>query len=257
MAQRNQRKRTRRSAVFWPKLLTMAAVVAAVVLCIAIFFRASEFTVTGNVRYSAEEIIAASGIAEGDNLLMISKSEAAGLIVAKLPYVTQVQIHRQLPNSVVIEVVESAAAAVVQDAYGGQWLIAADGRVLEQADETAAQRYPQLTGLTAVNPQAGGQLQAAEEDGEAKVAAAEAVLSALAESSASGHIVSIDLEQLYSIRMMYEQQYEIVLGGTDDLTYKFTYLEQILTELAEQRPGAGGQIDLTLETDGTARFLPW
>ncbi len=256
MAVKNQRKKKKRSAGFWPRLLTMAAVVAAVVLCIAIFFKVSDITVTGNIRYSAEEIIAASGIETGSNLLMVNRSTASAQLLAKLPYVTEARVRRALPNSVSIEVVECSAAAVVSDAYGGQWLIAPDGRLLEQADETAAEQYPRLTGITAAEPQAGAVLT----PGEGESATAEivsAVLSALAGSTVADQIVSIDFEKNYAIKLMYGEQYEIDLGGTDDLAYKFSYLEQILVELAERDPTAGGQIDLTLETEKVARFLPW
>ena len=56
---------------------------------------------------------------------------------------------------------------------------------------------------------------------------------------------------------MYGEQYEIDLGGTDELAYKFEYLEQILAELTSRQPDVSGQIDLTLQTEKVARFLPW
>lgn len=256
MAVKNQRKKKKRSTGFWPKLLTMAAVVAAVVLCIAIFFKVGSVTVTGNVRYSAEEVIAASGIETGSNLLMVNRSNASAQILARLPYVTEARVRRTLPDSVSIEVTECSAAAVVSDAYGGAWLLAPDGRLLEQADGEMAQRYPRLTGVTAAEPQAGAVLTPGEGES-ATAATVSAVLGALADSSVAGQIVSIDFEKSYAIRMMYGELYEINLGGTDDLAYKFSYLEQILVELAERDPSAGGQIDLTLETEKVARFLPW
>lgn len=256
MAVRTHKKRKKHSSGFWPRLLTMAAFVIAVVFCIALFFRVGSFGVSGNVRYTADEIIAASGIEAGSNLLLVSKSEASGLIIAKLPYITQVQVHRTLPNSVQFEVIECDAVAVVADGYEGLWLIAPDGRLLEQVDQTTAEQYPRLTGFSAYQPQAGSPLQVEDENSNMPDAVG-AVLRALEGRSVCEHIISIDMEKPYSITMMYENRYEVALGGTEELDYKMTYLEQVVAELAEMNPDASGRIDLTLETEKVARFLPW
>lgn len=256
MAVRTHKKRMKRSTGFWPRLLTMVAIVIAIVFCIALFFRVGSFTVTGNVRYTADEVIAASGIEPGSNLLLVSKSEASGLIIAKLPYITQVQVHRTLPNSVELEVVECDAAAVVADAYEGLWLIAPDGRLLEQVDQAVAEQYPLLTGVAAHQPQAGRALQLEEENSNVPDAVI-AVLRALEGRAVAEHIVTINMEKIYSITMMYEDRYEIALGGTSELDYKITYLEQVVAELADMDPETAGRIDLTLETEKVARFLPW
>ena len=254
MAGKNQRKKKTRVGRILPGVLTMAAIVAAVVLCVAIFFKVGTVAVTGNERYSADEIAAASGIAVGDNMLMVNRSAASGQVLAKLPYVTKVQVTRTLPNKVTIAVEECAAAGVVTDESGAGWLIAPDGRILEMAGEDAA--VPVLTGITAVSPQPGEKLVPGEEDA-ATCDMVASVLTALAKSPAADKIVSVDFEKIYSIRMMYGEKYEIDLGGTDELAYKFEYLEQILTELAAREPDASGQIDLTLQTEKVARFLPW
>jgi cell division protein FtsQ len=254
MAATNQKRRKKRGSGVWARLLTMLAVVAAVVFCIAIFFKVDQFDVTGNERYSADEIVAASGLEQGGNLLMFSRSEVAAQIQAKLPYITEVRVHRALPDTVTIEVVECSPVAVISDAYGAQWLMSSDGRLLEQAETATAAQYPQVTGAIAVEPQAGQSL--VTEDSSTTYALC-TLLEALDGSSVQDKIVSVDVEKIYALTMMYGEQYEIDLGGTDDLDYKFAYLEQILEELKKQNPDASGQIDLTLETDKVARFLQW
>lgn len=254
MAGRNQKKKRRHSAGVLPGLLTMAAVVAAVVLCVAIFFKVGTITVTGASHYTTAEIIAASGVTQGDNMLLVDRSEASARILAKLPYITGAQVSRVLPETVNITVTECEAAACAADAYGAYWLIAPDARVLERTDEEPG--VPVLTGLTLADPQPGSLLSTLEEDA-ADGETVAAVLTALADSTVAEHIVSIDFEKVYSIRMMYGEQYEVDLGGTDELAYKLQYLEQILVELAAREPDAAGQIDLTLQTEKVARFLPW
>ena len=65
------RTRKRISAEVWKRLLIMGGIVAAVVLSMIIFFRVRSIEVIGNSYYTPEEIIAAAGVAEGDNLLTV------------------------------------------------------------------------------------------------------------------------------------------------------------------------------------------
>ena len=66
------------------KLLIMAAVVAAVVFGVAIFFKVGRVEVQGNTIYSSEKIMEASGLELGDNLLTVSRARVAGNVKAEL-----------------------------------------------------------------------------------------------------------------------------------------------------------------------------
>lgn len=54
----------------WAKMLVAVAVV---LLFSLIFFRVRSFEVSGNVRYTAEEVTEASGITNGDILMAVNK----------------------------------------------------------------------------------------------------------------------------------------------------------------------------------------
>ena len=56
------------------KLLIMAALVAAVVFGVAIFFKVGRIEVQGNTIYASDKIIEASGLELGDNLLTVSRA---------------------------------------------------------------------------------------------------------------------------------------------------------------------------------------
>ena len=112
------------------RLLIMLAVVAAVVFGVAIFFKIHTVEVQGNTIYSANEVIAASGIQSGDNLFTLNKEAAAGNIKAGLPYVETVSINRFLPDKVVIEVKESDAVFAVTSDTNTTWLINSVGKAL-------------------------------------------------------------------------------------------------------------------------------
>ena len=119
------------------RVLIMAAIVAAVIFGVAIFFKVNTVEVQGNAIYSAEEIRSASGIQKGDNLFTLNKEAAAGSIKASLPYVETVSIIRFLPDKIVIEVKESDATFAVTTDTNTTWLINSVGKALEQISDSA------------------------------------------------------------------------------------------------------------------------
>lgn len=99
----------------------MLALVAAIVLGVAIFFQVNDVQVQGNRIYSAEQVIEASGLESGDNLLMVNRASVVGNVQAQLPYVQKVSVGRVLPDTVVIRVQESEIAGIVEADVGSKW----------------------------------------------------------------------------------------------------------------------------------------
>lgn len=356
------------------KLIIMAAVVAAVVFGVAIFFKVSSIEVHHNVLYSAEQIIEASEIEQGDNLLTLNKAIAAGKIQARLPYVERVSIGRTMPDTVVIDVTESTATFAVATDVNTVWLISSTGKALERLDpetpkaesadasveellsaqeaeqapqpeepapseeerlsenaakrsgeaeaeneteaeneaeaeenaalsaeeqqlsELAAKRSGQtgqepeasapsdeslqalaerriaqeaaaaaaeeeakasrltdaasIIGVTIHNPTAGQQVTAVNQSA---LDAALAVLEQFRGTGLLAHVRSVNVEKEFDIVVQYDDQYEIRLGGTDNLPYKVQYLQAILDRLSEYQAGT---IDLTFTQEDVARFHP-
>ena len=123
------------------RLVIMLALVAAVVFGVAVFFKVSRVEVQGNSLYSAEQVVQASGIEAGDNLLTLNKATVAGNIITQLPYVEKVSVGRSMPDAVILEVQESTARFAVMSDTNVIWLINSSGKALE--------RYDGLTDVTA------------------------------------------------------------------------------------------------------------
>ena len=105
------RRRRRGRFSFLTKLLCILLIAGAVVAALTVFFKVQSITVSGNARYTSEEVVAASGIEIEDNLFLLNKYSAAQAIFEKLPYVEEATINRALPDTIVITVRECAAAA--------------------------------------------------------------------------------------------------------------------------------------------------
>ncbi len=244
-----QRRYGRSSGVL-ARIFVMLLVVAIFIFCAAIFFKITDIVVEGNNLYTDEEVVDASGLALGDNLLAVSRGTVAGRIQASLPYVEDVQVGRALPGTVTVTVRESDAVYAVYAANGTVWLMNSSGKLLEQA-APGASSYPWLVGVTVQNPQAGNQAACAETEA---LDAALTVIQLLESTDYLPKIVEIDVTKPYDIILRYESLYEIHLGGVDQMEYKMRYLTAIL---ADSQIAEGGIIDLTLEKENAAVFKPW
>ena len=120
MARRKHSKRRRRrgSLGFLYKLLSVAVICTAIVLALTLFFRVETITVSGQRRYTEDQIREASGVESGDNLYLLNKHEVAARITQALPYVESIRINRKLPDTLRIEVRECGPPmALVQDGF--------------------------------------------------------------------------------------------------------------------------------------------
>ena len=125
MAARRSRKGRRRNRGRFGglyKLLSILLILAAIILGCVVFFRVNTMLVEGNSRYTAEEVIAASGVQQGDNLFALNKSHMISQILTRLPYVDDLSIQRKLPDTLVFYVTESVPVAWVESG-GTCWLL--------------------------------------------------------------------------------------------------------------------------------------
>lgn len=129
--------------------LIVAGVLVALLLIAGVLYAApvltiSAFNVTGTQRLTPKQVVEASGLHEGDNLLRISARDAAAGVAA-LPWADSVTVSRTLPHTVDIEVREREAVAFV-DAPDGPHLIDARGR--EFVVETPPPGAVRIVGLS-------------------------------------------------------------------------------------------------------------
>lgn len=249
-----------RRGTFLLKLVSVVAVVMALMLVMSVFFKVETVTVSGAEKYSAWMVMEASGIRQGDSLLGISKAQAAGRIQSQLPYVEKVKIGRKLPGTVMIEIKELEVTYAIQANDTSWWLIASSGRVIEQIDSAAATGYTRILGVLADGPRKDQtvtaakqtlQTEATEETAESgltvptqfvttdadRLAVALEILQCLEESEVIGTIASIDVTDLTDITMEYGQRFHVVLGDSERLSYKISYMAQAISQLDEYEIG--------------------
>ena len=159
----SSRRRRRGSSGFLYKLLSMLAICAVIIVALTLFFRVETIVVTGTERYTAEEVIQASGVETGDNLFLLNKPTVNQRIRDALPYVERVKrINRKLPDTLLIEVEECGTPlAVVQD--GSAWLVSPLGKIVEQLPAGQAEGYAVIDGCQLLTPTVGTKIALATE----------------------------------------------------------------------------------------------
>lgn len=240
-------KRRRGRFSFLYKVLSILLVAAAVVVACVVFFRVNSVEVVGNVRYTAQEIIEASGIQMGDNLVGLSRSRVSVAIRTQLPYVESVAVQKILPDGVVLKVTERVAAASV-DSAEGRWLMSSQGKLLEKDNGTI--RAIQITGLTAVGPYAGGMIQVSEEE-KITLSYVEELLAAIESHGYLNECTALDCSAVTYITLDYGI-YRLKLPRDMDYDY---YLQLTEAALASSTipEGQRGTLDLTV-VKGKAYF---
>lgn len=223
--ERKHPRRTKRRGRFrfLYKLISLVVVAAAMVTACVIFFRVNEVRVEGNSHYTPQEIIEASEIEMGDNLVTLWTWQINQLVGSKLPYVQRVVLDHTFPDKVTLRVVERTVAATVVG-NGSQWLMAADGYLLET---TGQSQGIAIVGLEVVDPQAGQPMQVSEKDqskGKAIVPLMEALKRAgkldqctkFDCSAASSILVSYGIHQLrFPLHGDYDRMLELFQAALD------------------------------------------
>ena len=248
---RNTRRRRRGSLGPLLRGLSVLLAAGAIVAALTLFFKVGEVEVTGNVRYTAEDILEISGVEQGDNLILLDKYHIAQRLYTQLPYITNVRINRKLPDGLVVEVTETTAAAAVRGG-GGWWLLSGGGKLLEVVENSAAQNYMQIKGLETQEPVAGGRLSLVE-DCAITVERLEELLRLMEEKGMLAMVDSISVTDREKLVIGYDDRFRVELFYDADFDFKLSCLKSVVSEL---EPNETGTIRMTMADDNEIRFIP-
>lgn len=251
--------------VFLVRLLTVTAIVVAMIAGMSLFFKVETITVAGAETYSAWNVREASGIMEGDGLLTFSRAKANAQIQAKLPYVKNSRIGIKLPNTVIIYIEEAEVTYAIKSFDGIWYLMTSAGRVVEQINDAAAAKHTKIYGVTIQTPTVGEMAIAMEEapavtepegateatsageetapptpvavSGSLRLASVLQILKALEANDIVGEAASVDVTRLQDIILWYGTRYQVNLGDTSRMEYKIACMNDVILEMSEYDSG--------------------
>ena len=228
---KRRRRRSRGGGRFLSLYLVQAVVVTAVVIgagCI-VFLKVNQFEVEGNQRYSTEEIAKASGVSKGDNLFLVNKTETARKLLDELAYVRSVNIKRKLPDTLVITVAETNAAAAIQSGKEW-WLVNEEGKVLDTTKKP--KEFIQITGLELVSPEAGQSMKVKSEDKPMRDSLLR-LLKAMKGRELLEDVRSVDCTDSKLLVMDYRGQLTVKILADADFDYQVKMLEAVLEKYVD------------------------
>lgn len=249
---RTTRRRRRRGSLgrlLRPLSVLLAAV--AVVAALTLFFKVDKIEVTGSSRYQAEEIIAASGVERGDNLILLDRRKTAQRLYTELPYITQVQVNLKFPDTLLVEVTEVQAIASIQGA-GAHWLLSAKGKLVELADESTAADYLAISGVEAVSPTVSQMLELPEDSPLTRERLA-VLLEALESRGMLARVDGLDLSDRDILVLGYDGRFQVEMFYDADFDFKLHCLQEAVDLL---EPNERGILRMTMQDDNEARFIP-
>lgn len=241
--QQRLRRRRRNRLVF--RVVCGLLVCAAIVFAPTVFFRVSHVTVTGDTRYTADELIRTSGVQEGDNMFFLDSDHIAQALQAKYPYLDTVELHRRLPSTLQIEVTERTPALSVE-ADGAYLLLDMAGKVLEEVELPEA-NTAEILGAEAEELSVGDVV--ADEDN--KLRTVLDLMNRMTQYEMNEEVDSVDIDKAYDVRMRFDGRYTILLGDLSEMEHKIQFLQAILKEPSLPETGI---IDLT--DDERAHYRP-
>ena len=250
MAQRRRRRPPRRPRrrryhgrgrlTVLTRFLSFLVICSAIAAALILFFKTQNFVVSGNRRYTEQEIIDSTGVEIGDNMFLLNKFAISRQITAQLPYIETVSIRRSLPDTLVITVEEcEAVAAILQDNAG--WLVSSGGKILEEVTSAQAAQYPQITGVELLMPSVGEMIEFPA-SGNATEEQVLGLLSALEERGMLGELESIYCSDRDELVMSYDGRFQVVMNYDDNFTQDLEALEEVIAKL---QPNETGTIILT------------
>lgn len=201
----------------------LALIVIAVVLIIlanTVLFKCSQIEVSGNDKYTADEIVRISGLQTGENLLHINVSAARDNIVNSLAYIDDAQVKKSFPTKINIAVTEAEKQYCIVE-NGVTAAISRKGKIIEHC---GAGELPVVKGFEAETTEVGKWLKSKAE-GKTEIPAE---IFETADKTGLKNITEIDISDKFSVKVEVENRVILNLGPAEELESKLRVAVEII-----------------------------
>ena len=242
-----RRQKIRRKKIIIRTLIGIVFFCIGIVLALTLFFNINKIVVSGDKVYSDKEIIDASGVNMGDNLIFLSKTALNEEISSELAYVGSAKIKRRLPSTLEIIITKTEAyMAVARDGY--YILLDRNGKVLEKDLETVGENII-LANLGEISSIEVGEIISLKSE---KVFAKLNDVISECDNVGITEITSVDLSDIYNIKLVYQGRITLELGETDkdNLSSKLALGKAAIERQNEENNNYRGTINLTVDGKG-------
>lgn len=208
------------------------------------FLAVKAIQVEGETRYSAEELIAQSGLYVGQSLLAVNKVQAHNSLLQQFPYLSRVEIGNAAFDTLSIRVEETPVMGVVQMERG--WMVVGENNhALERLSKVNLPKDTlQIVGATLAGEEIGKALL---DDRSLRICQ---TLIAAAEAYGLTDLSAIDITEKTNISLRVGKSLQVVLGNETNLAVQLQALVATLPTLYENNgKDADGRLDMTAYAD--------
>lgn len=239
------RKVNRNRKILFGLVGTVVAALVILVLSITVLFNVTSIKVVeAGKRYTADQIIMASGLDVGDNMIRTNFDSVAERIETSLPYILEAKITKKLSGEVKITVKDTSEAFVVEFSKGDLLVTDKNGKALRTVKE-----YPEDCKLMKIKTTSepfstiGSVFKLSNETENKNYNALKAELTEL---GLFGKITEIDLRDANSLKVVYENRLRLLIGTTDDLDTKLKSAAETIKIENKNNPTTIAEINLTI-----------
>lgn len=241
---RNRKKRK--------KLRVKNAVTAGAVLLFALIFIAvycysrgaliETIIIDGGSIYTAEEIYQAAGISKGKNMLSLREKKVRRDVTTKLPYIKDVQLDFDLPDTVILTIKATSDKYVITGT--GNWLtLDTDGKVVSESKQKIKDGMFRVDGFDS-QLFSTGDTYVPEGTNQERYKLTKKIV-ALFEKSGVVKSAVINVKNTEDVCVIYNEKVAVYLGDCKNLEEKIPYASGIIAEVTAA--GKTGYIDMRFD----------
>ncbi len=206
--------------------ISLAAVAVVLALSMTVLFNISSISVKGTgTKYSADQIMMASGIDVGDNMVRTNFKKVEERIEKGLPYVLDAEITKTITGKVTIKITDTKAVTAVKTSQG-YVLADVNGKTLEivkTIPENSNLMILKIKGTVTATP---GEPFAFSDENEK--ALYDELMILLNEAGIASELTEMDLTQRSSLKLIYQNRLRLLLGSTEKLDEKIKSGAQVI-----------------------------
>lgn len=243
---RKRKRRYKKSFRIFRAFLVIS-IPAIMIYSMSVLLKIKDIELLGNVPYTKSELLDSIDVENGDNLITVNTVKIASNLLKNHVYIDQIQIIRDFPDVLRIELTEVTVLGTVYtgDTY---YLIDINGKILEEITSKEADNYIKIYGIDLDSPVIGEIMKPVSDY---KLESLLSIYNSFVSEGLTDNVLEINLEKMYDVKVIYTEKYELCFGSIEDISYKIRLLEEVLKKLTISDIGV-----IDLSSTSKARFIP-
>ena len=196
-------------------LITILLIILLIILCYTPILQIRKINCIGNKTISYEDIISASNIKLGDNMIRTSKSDAIDNI-DNIPYIKSVEIEKDFPSTILIKITECEINSYIE--INKKYIYLDDeGKVLEISDKKPEQNVPLLKSGK-IKTYKVNEVIVFENSNQ--ISSYKTLITHLKKSIFADNLTNIDISNTNNLNFTVNNEFTVKLGNSEELEYK-------------------------------------